>query len=207
MEEIVLKYRKEIIKTISFSLLVALVVGPVGSVTVLADEDDPEETIQVTARVDAWIDFEIDDTDLELDPDLITAAGETNIGTASTGLTVGTSNPAGWTLQVSSENEGLYYDGAEETISSVSDSRDLAAGEAGYGISVAPNIGTPEEGYSDEGDNVGPVTDTATTFMTHDDAHDMDNVGDLNIKAAADPTTAEGDYTDEITITAMSGIE
>ena len=212
MEEIILKYRKTIIKTLALGLVVAVMAGPIGLFgVVFAQEQNNEDTVEVTATVEAWAELIIDETELTLDPDLIQADGTANVGIASTTFQVGTSNVDGWNLQMQGANNGLLHaeEGNDALIGTVTEREGLVAGDAGYGVNLEAILGTVEEDYEYDGEDentVGPVNDTATTIMSHNEAHDTEEAGTFHVRAAADSTQEQGDYEDSITLTATTDI-
>ena len=206
MEKLILKYRKKINGTIISLLVLALIAGPVG-LGVFAQEEE-EDTVTVTATVEAWLDINIVEEALELDPDLVEADGTTNVGVASTEIELGTSNP-GWTMQIEGTNEGLEQDVGVDPflIGSVTERTELIAGDVGYGASMIGVVGgtTVPDAYVDEGDHVGPILGDAANILTRDEANEMEVVGELFIRAAASDITPAGDYEDSVIITASTG--
>ena len=208
MEDKILKHRKKINGALTIVLMFTLISSHLGF-TVFAQEEDTE-AIDVTATVQAWLNINIQDTALELDQPLIEADGTTNVGTASAGIELGTSNP-GWALQVESSNAGLLQEGeGTHQIDTVSSAPTLLEGGVdGYGVSIDPQIegATAEEGYGFEGDNVGPVQSASSTqILTSTEANETQSVGTLYIKAAANDTTPAGDYQDQIIITGTTQV-
>ncbi len=205
MEKLILKYRKKINGTIISLLVLALIAGPVG-LGVFAQEEE-EDTVTVTATVEAWLDINIVEEALELDPDLVEADGTTNVGVASTEIELGTSNP-GWTMQIEGTNEGLEQDVEEDPflIDSVTERTELIAGDVGYGASMIGVGGTTvPDAYVDEGDHVGPILGDAANILTSEEANEFETVGELFIRAAASDITPAGDYEDSVIITAFTG--
>ena len=213
MEKFVLKHRGKIISFLTFGLMVALVSMPF-SPYLFAEDLEEEDDVTVTATIQAWLNFAIDETDLTLDQDLVDSDGGTHIGTANTELTVGTNNALGWNLQIEGSNNGLAQVEGEHVISTVSGRDTLVAGTDGYGATI-DDLGALGEGnnlnietnWVEEADFAGEVTDSATQIVSYDGVHENTAVANFIVRAAAEAVTPSGDYTDTITITATAPID
>ena len=212
MERFILNYRKKIIGFMVFGLVFAFCFGPLYQISI-AQETESDDVV-VTATVQAWLNFAIDDLAPTLTPDLVASDGSTAIGTASSTLTLGTNSSDGWHIQVQGINDGLLHTdvGNTHNISTVTGRSELIAGTDGYGITIEDlnALGGPTlnvlTNYVDSGNFVGEVPSTSPVqVVNYDDPHANADVANLNIRAAALSTTPSGDYSDTITITATTG--
>ena len=90
-------------------------------------------TVTVTATVEAWIDIQVSTTSTPITPSLVDSAGGLHVGsTTAINVSVGTGDPAGWTVNIKGVNDGLDY-GATDTVASVNTTSTLSAGTDGYG--------------------------------------------------------------------------
>ena len=208
MEKFVLNCRKEIICFLVFSLIIGITVSYLpATFRVIAQESDD---VDVTARVQAWINFEIGSLNLTLTPDLVDSAGDTFVGATSTSLIVGTNNSNGWNIQIGGINAGLLQDGGTHLIQTVTGSATLVAGTNGYGVAIEDlnnlNALTIPVNYQNAANFAGevPTTSTPVQVVSYDDPHVNTTVANFHVRAAAAATTPSGDYKDTITLTATA---
>jgi len=208
MDKFVLKYRKSIVGAMAISLVMVMSFGPILS-NISAQETDDDD-VDITATVQEWITFAIDDLDLELSPDLVESDGSTNIGVASADINIGTNSGSGWHLTVQGLNDGLLEDGiGDHLIDTVEGRAELTAGSDGYGVTIqdifAQELTIPAN-YANDGNFVGEVpSETPAEVANYDSPHAAADVATFHVRAAAQSTTPAGDYKDTITITATTG--
>ena len=214
MEEFVLKRRREIISTLISFLIIGLAVVPFYNLRAQEPLEVEHDPVIVTASVEAWLNFIIDETNLTLDQSLVDAAGDTHIGTAVTAIDIGTNNTNGWFIQIKGLHGGLYNDDADHTIDTVSESDTLTAGVDGYGatiedIFVGEGLTIPAD-YLEDTDFAGEIPGDegdAIEIASFGGPHDEQEVANFRVRAAAAQATPSGDYTDTITLTAVAPLD
>ncbi len=212
MERFVLRHRKRIIGFLALCLTVGMVTGPLPLTQRVVAQETEDDDVTVTATIQTWLNFEIDNLNLTLDQDLVDSAGDTYIGTTSTALMVGTNNALGWNIQIQGTNGGLLQEGGSHLISTVSGSATLEAGTDGYGATIEDlgNLGalTVVGNYAEAANFAGEVASSSPIqVVSYSDPHVNTNVANFRVRAAASAITPSGDYKDTITITATAPIE
>lgn len=155
MEEKILKYRKQIIGAIAFSLIAVMVIAiaPVSFLTVNAQEEGDD--VSVEAGVAAWLGFTVETT-LDMG-DLVDSSGDTHLGQANVEMDIGTNNSNGWYVTMAGGNDCdadggpdngscdsgasyLYGSNSDFAIPSVSERNTITAGGSDdlYGALVEP---------------------------------------------------------------------
>lgn len=208
MEEFVLKNRKRLIAVLAF-LTAALLLGtsfaPIFfSETIQAQEN---EDITVTAVVEAWLDFQVSTTTLNITPSLVQADGTLNVGsTSDLDLSVGTNSPTGWQVEIRGANNGLYSTARDHTIGSVTATSTIATGTEAYGANATSSNATIGSYYDYYGtDTVGEIRGVDRSLASKNTPNTLESVADMQVKATASETTPPGtDYEDTITLTASA---
>ncbi len=215
MEKFILRHRKKINGILVFGLMMAIVSAPLSPIFNVTAQESAGDDVTVTATIQEWITFTIANTALNLEPDLVASDGSTSVGVASTGLNLGTNSSNGWYITVQGVNDGLDHvdAGIEHTIDTVTGRVELLAGTDGYGVTIEDleNLGegntlTVLTNYVNEGNFVGEVPSvSATEVVNYDGPHEAVDVANFHVRAAAEAVTPSGDYTDTITVTAITG--
>lgn len=156
--------------------------------------------VTVSATVQEWITLEMSTTSITLSPDLLDTSGNLNIASSGSFTAVVSTNAAGYSLSVSSENEGLatgsYY------IYTVDATATLATGTDGYGLNATSTEGIIQANYDYWGtDTVGEATSTAATISSTSTAVTYSTTT-VDVKAACDASQEADEYTDTLTFTA-----
>lgn len=173
------------------------------------NESTTSEAVTVKATVQAWIDFEVSTTTLDLTPPLLQADGTLNIGsTPDLDLSLGTNAPLGWQIRIRGQNGGLYSSSANYTIPSVSGTSTLATGTEAYGANATSATSTVTIGsyYNYYGTNppvVGEIQTSDNVLASKTSKNPKVLVAKMQVKATASQVTPPGsDYQDVITLTA-----
>lgn len=210
MENFVLRNRKRIIGLITVGLVFSLTFGLSG-LPVVAQEEEPEEDITVSAVIEAWINLEIAPTELELGQ-LVLPDGSTEVGTDLSVISVGTNSSDGWNLQMQGTNDGLFSTDADHTIASVTERTEIVAGTDGYGAAVEALAGygdlTIDPDYDFDGTFAGPIQSAEQTqFVSRSEPNALEPIMNFHVFGAADQASPSADdYQDVITITASTGL-
>lgn len=173
------------------------------------NESTTTEAVTVRATVQAWIDFDVSTSSLDMTPPLVQADGTLNIGsTPDLDLSVGTNAPLGWQIRIKGQNGGLYSSSATYTIPSVSGTSTLATGTEAYGANATSATSTVTIGsyYNYYGTNppvVGEIQTSDNVLASKTSKNPKVLVAKMQVKATASPSTPPGnDYQDVITLTA-----
>lgn len=192
---------------LTFGVGIGLVLAIIGIVMIAGMMSAPKDawalatTVTVTATVSEWLTFTSDQTAVALTPNLVDTAGNTAIGSSTDiNLVVGTNDGGGYSITVSSANEGLAS--SSNYIYTVNGSSTIAAGTDGYGLNATSVLGTINANYTAWGTTeVGEATTTAATITTYGSSITAGTTT-VKIYAAADALQAAAVYEDTLTFTA-----
>jgi hypothetical protein len=159
--------------------------------------------LSVAATINDWLSFDVEPNTLNLG-DLVDTGGGTNIGTATTTLTVGTNNETGWFVDIRSENAALVHSSGTSTGQILSATTTVSAGEDHYGVQCASGDAVCSTAYNLSNNDVKGLVDTDELFASTGAPGSLQEVT-LTIKAASTITNTPGTYSDTITLTALPG--
>lgn len=172
---------------------------------IFAQPPEISRDIFIAAIVQPWLYFEVSPLDLPLSPDLVSPEGNFNIGESPDVIfKVATNNEGGWQIEMKGKNGGLSSLATGYTISTVTVTSTLIAGNEGYGGQATTTL----EGvilnqiYNFYGTNiVGEIPKEYRVLLTKYSSNSLSEVAKMKIKATASALTPAGDYTDEIILT------
>lgn len=217
MEEFILKHRKEIL-VLLFGLIFAVLINFWGEKVSLpgfvqkVEAQETTTTVVITAIVEAWLDFQATPTQVTLQPPLVMADGTLNIGSSTDiQLSLGTNAPAGWSISIRGQNNGLYSSSRAHLIPTVTGTSTLATGTEAYGANATSTMSGVTIGpyYDYYGtDTVGEISSsTSRTLGSKNSPNSFNPVANLKIKATASQTTPPGnDYSDTVILTATASL-
>ena len=164
------------------------------------------DTVAVTATIESWISVNIIQATLPLGV-LVTSAGGSVIGSATTSVQVGTNDTDGWTMTIEGEGSGAAG-GLYSTIEThlIGTATPVGTGVDGYGAQAT----TTESGvsingaYDLTGNTVGLIPQgSSPDIASGSAARALSHAFTLTVKASsATDNPAANDYGDTITLTA-----
>jgi len=178
------------------------------------------QTVEVTATVEAWLQFTANPSSVTLLPSLVDSAGTGHIGSSTNvTLNLGTNAVSGWNITIEGKYAGLCHSSATGTTCSTSSDNlivsvptggttALSAGTDGYGANATPTlsgvtIGTYYNNWNS--DTVGAIaSSTSQTLASKSTPNASVDVAYLKIKAASEIAQKSGSYYDTITLTATT---
>lgn len=211
-EKFLLRFRKEILASFFFLTILSLMVF-LGK-TIFSQKVQAQTattTIGVAATVEAWLDFSVSTTSVNLLPPLVQADGTLNVG-SSTDITlnVGTNAYNGWSVTIRGQNAGLLYGAIPHLIPTVAATGTVATGTEAYGANATSTLAGVIIGayYDYYGTNVvGAIaSSTSYTLASKGTSNSTQSVANMVVKASATATTPPGNYTDTITLTATANL-
>lgn len=192
----------------TFSILsVGLVIASMAALPVSAAQT--QQTIVVTATVQAWMYFAVSSSAATLTPALVNSSGVTNIGSSSAiTMDLGTNATGGWSMTITGTNNGLASTTAAlGTIATVDTSSSISAGSDGYGAQATSTkviVAALYNSWLSPTNIVGAVSTTANTLMSTTSAMASSTVGSIRFAATSGQDQAPGTYTDTVTLTATT---
>ncbi|MFA5746652.1 MAG: hypothetical protein WC926_01080 [Candidatus Paceibacterota bacterium] len=186
-----------------FSVLFAiLVLVGIVSLPNFAEAED----VTVSATIDEWISFSVDDTTLDLGT-LVNSSGALTLGAASTSLTLGSNSADGFSVSVSGTNAGLK-NGTAHTIATpaagATTTCDISGdGTDAYGLQATSTTMTAQDIYNYGSNIVGSVAVSSQKVLSVG-ASAVSNSAILTVRASANKYDANGSYTDTLVVTAAA---
>lgn len=164
------------------------------------------DQVLVTATIEPGIAVNIVTSTLPLGV-LVTSAGESQIGSASTSVEVGTNDPNGWQVTIEGVGNGTSTGGLFSTTRGwlIQTATSVAVGVDGYGAQATTTEGdvTIDVAYDLTGNTVGLIPYGSSPEIATGDARELNHAFTLTVKASAQTDTPDADdYQDTITLTA-----